>query len=309
MPDLLTLSSLRSGGKTALARALARIEAAPEADDTLNLLSDAFAAPRARVIGLTGPPGVGKSTLMQALIRAWRSAGRSVACIAVDPSSRRSGGALLGDRVRLATDPEDQGLFVRSMAARESLGGLAALTYPAMILMRALFDLVLIETVGIGQSETAVADVADTVLFCVQPASGDALQYMKAGIIEIPHIVAVTKGDMGAVARRARADVKAALALAASDHAAIPVLLVAARDGLGIAELVAAIDAHGERIATDGLRDAARHAQAQHWLRESLRERFGREGLRRLGPVELAAAESPFRRAARLARGPFAAGL
>lgn len=303
MPDLLTLSSLRSGGKTALARALARIEAAPEADDTLNLLSDAFAAPRARVIGLTGPPGVGKSTLMQALIRAWRSAGRSVACIAVDPSSRRSGGALLGDRVRLATDPEDQGLFVRSMAARESLGGLAALTYPAMILMRALFDLVLIETVGIGQSETAVADVADTVVFCVQPASGDALQYMKAGIIEIPQIVAVTKADMGAAARRARADVKGALALAAVPGAwTIPVLLVGARDGQGVADLVAAVAAHWAHLAGAGRGDRVRADQAARWLLATLREGFAKDGMRRLGAAALEGDDSPFRRASALAR-------
>ncbi|HLN24000.1 MAG TPA: AAA family ATPase, partial [Patescibacteria group bacterium] len=157
----MTLSSLRSGGKGALARALARIEQAPDAEDVIALLSQAYEAPLAQVVGMTGPPGVGKSTLMNALIQGWRARGRRVACIAVDPSSRRSGGALLGDRTRLSTDPEDQGIFVRSMAARDRLGGLAGLTVAAMVLMRALYDVVLIETVGVGQSETDVVGVAD----------------------------------------------------------------------------------------------------------------------------------------------------
>ena len=155
------------------------------------------------MIGLTGPPGVGKSTLVSAFVRAWRERGRTVGVIAVDPSSRRTRGALLGDRTRIDVDPDDQGVFVRSMAARDRLGGLADLCAAAMVLMRALYDVVLIETVGVGQSETEIAEIADTVVFAVQPGSGDSLQFMKAGIVEIPDIALVTKADLGGD-RRAR---------------------------------------------------------------------------------------------------------
>src|SRR5690606_168263 len=127
------------------------------------------------------------------------------------------------------------------------------LTFPAMVLMRATHDMVLIETVGVGQSETEVAEAADTVVFCVQPGSGDSLQFMKAGIMEIPHILAVTKADMGAVARRARADLKGALSLVAEDAGAgawkVPVLLLSAATGTGIPDLVGAIDDHGRHLA------------------------------------------------------------
>lgn len=163
------LGLLRAGGKAALARALAGLETAPDALETTTLLAQAHAAPRARVIGITGPPGVGKSTLVNGLITHWRAAGKTVGVIAIDPSSRRSGGALLGDRTRLSVDPEDRGVFVRSMAARDHLGGLAGLTVAAMVLMRALFDVVLIETVGVGQSETEVSRVVDTVVFAFSP--------------------------------------------------------------------------------------------------------------------------------------------
>ena len=215
-PDIPSLAELCAGGKPAIARALAAIEQYTDDPAVIALLDAAWAAAQAHVIGLTGPPGVGKSTLINALLKTWRAQGRSVGVIAVDPTSRKTGGALLGDRTRLATDPEDRGVFVRSMAARGRLGGLAALTLPAMILMRAVFDIVLIETVGIGQSETDVANVADTVIFCIQPGSGDSLQFMKAGIMETPHIAVVTKSDMQAAARRAKADVEGALGLAES---------------------------------------------------------------------------------------------
>lgn len=296
------LGTLKTGGKVALARALARVEAAPDAEDVVELLSAAYAAPCGQVVGITGPPGVGKSTLINALIAAWRGAGRTVAVIAVDPSSRRSGGALLGDRTRLHTDPEDQGIYVRSMAARDRLGGLAALTVAAMVLMRALYDVVLIETVGVGQSETDVVGVADTVIFCVQPGSGDSLQFMKAGIVEIPHIVVVTKADMEQAARRARADVQGALSLAEPEAGwAVPVLLVSSMRRQGVDELAAALDRHAAFLAEGGRLAAARRAQAEQWLAEAVRERFGREGLKRAGALALGLDESPFRRLAEVA--------
>jgi LAO/AO transport system kinase len=268
------------------------------------LLDAACGEPRAHVIGFTGPPGVGKSTLLGALIAELRGPGRTVGVIAVDPSSRRSGGALLGDRTRIATNPDDDGAFIRSMAARDRLGGLAELSVAATVLMRAVFDVVLIETVGVGQSETDVAEAADTVVFCVQPGSGDSLQFMKAGIVEIPHLVVVTKADMGAPAERAKRDVKGALTLAEGGEAGwqVPVLLVAAGRREGLGELVLALDDHWAWLSEDDRLAARRHAQAEFWLADAIRQRFGREGLKRAGALSLAAGEAPFGRLAQVTR-------
>ncbi|WP_299436070.1 methylmalonyl Co-A mutase-associated GTPase MeaB [uncultured Rhodospira sp.] len=299
----MTLETIAAGGKAALARALAVLESNPDAGPTADLLSAAHQAPRGHVVGITGPPGVGKSTLLNTLIAAWRGEGKTVGIIAVDPSSRRSGGALLGDRTRLKNDPEDQGVFVRSMAARDHLGGLAGLTTAAMVLMRALYDVVIVESVGVGQSETEIAGVADTVVFCVQPGSGDSLQYMKAGIAEIPHIVAVTKADMAVAAERARADVAGALTL--SEHWSdwdVPVLKLSASRGQGVDALIAAIANHATHLNTDGRLSRARHTQAETWLEAFVRERFGREGLRRAGRLSLNDGESPFARLAEIAK-------
>ena len=303
-----TLSDLRSGGKAALARVLARLESAPDDPDIIKLLDAAFLAPMGQVIGLTGPPGVGKSTLAGALITAYRQSGRTIAVIAIDPSSKRSGGALLGDRTRLRTDPDDQGIFVRSMAARDQLGGLAEITFAAMVLMRALYDVVLIETVGVGQSETDIALAADTVVFCVQPGSGDALQFMKAGIVEIPDIVVVTKGDLGRAASRARADVKGALGLneGRQDGSAwsVPVLIVSANAAEGIGALTEAVAEHDAWLGQEGRGRAKRAAQATAWIEAAIKERWGREGLKRLNaaPVTARTAESPFLALAEYAR-------
>jgi len=290
-------------GKAALARALAGIETKPDHPAIAALLDEAWAAPasaKCHVIGVTGPPGVGKSTLAGALIFRWRAAGKSVGVIAVDPSSKRSGGALLGDRTRLRTDPEDHKIFIRSMAARERLGGLAALTFPAAALMRALFDIVLIETVGVGQSETEIAGVADTVLLCLQPGSGDSLQYMKAGIVEIPHVVAVTKGDLGDAARRTAADAAGALSLDASGWSP-PVLIVSALKGDGLGELLAAFERHRALLAETDALAPKRAEQANAWLAATVRERFGTAGAERAKVSREAANISPFRRLRELA--------
>ena len=306
---LVILNDIRAGGKAAMAKALAQIEQAPHAPATIQLLDQAYAAPNARVIGMTGPPGVGKSTLLNAIVREWRRQGRTVGCIAVDPSSRRSGGALLGDRTRLTADPDDQGLFFRSMAARDRLGGLAALTVSAMVLMRAVYDRVLIETVGVGQSETDVAQAADSVLFCVQPGSGDALQYMKAGIAEIPHVVAVTKADMQAEALRARMDVLGALTLATAtdaQHWEIPVELVSSVTGQGIADLLASLDRHGAHLDQHHLLIPGRIAQAEAWLQDLVLNQYGRQGIAGINThapdlLRLAPGQSPFGRQSTIA--------
>ncbi|MEM7225282.1 MAG: methylmalonyl Co-A mutase-associated GTPase MeaB [Pseudomonadota bacterium] len=287
--------------KAALARALAQLERFPERADTLALLDAAYQAPRAQVIGLTGPPGVGKSSLLGALIRHLRARGERLGVIAVDPSSRRSGGALLGDRLRLKGDPEDPGLFVRSMAARDRLGGLAELTVAAMVVMRAVFDRVLIETVGVGQSETDVAGVADTVVFCVQPASGDSLQFMKAGIVEIPDIAVVTKADLGTPAKHALSDLRSALGLTAAGRDwPVAVQSLSVQAGQGLEGLVEKLDKHWDFLCQGDRLTRLRQTQADDWLGQGLRERYGREGEKRLGPVTLAPGQSPFAKLAAL---------
>jgi LAO/AO transport system kinase len=292
----MTLAALRIEGKRALAAALAGLERDPESEASQALLDAAWRQPRAHVVGVTGPPGVGKSSLCAALVAAWRRSGKTVGVIAVDPSSRTSGGALLGDRVRIVLEGADEGSFVRSMAARDRLGGLADQTVAAMVVMRALFDRVLIETVGVGQSETDVAGVADTVVFCVQPGSGDSLQFMKAGIVEIPHLVVVTKADMGSAAERARADVAGALSLATAGDAGdwpVKVLAASSRSGAGMDGLMAALEAHRDFLAGEGRLGVARHRQSEGWLVQSLRDRFGRDGIARLGRLGLDLALAP----------------
>jgi LAO/AO transport system kinase len=291
-----SLAELRAGGKPALASVLAKLESSPDDADLTALLTEAYLAPRGQVIGLTGPPGVGKSTLAGALINAYRANAKSVGVIAIDPSSRRTGGALLGDRVRLRTDPEDSHVFIRSMAARDQLGGLAEITFGAMVLMRAVFDVVLVETVGVGQSETDISMAADTVVFCVQPGSGDSLQFMKAGIVEIPDIVVVTKGDMGAAATRAKADVKGALGMAAEASLdwAVPVKIVTATSGGGLPGFMAEIAEHWHWLGREGRLDERRRVQAESWLKQAIKERYGREGLKRLGAISLAPEIAPF---------------
>lgn len=291
-----SLADLRAGGKPALATILAKLESSPDDADLTTLLIEAYLAPLGQVIGLTGPPGVGKSTLAGALINAYRAKGKSVGVIAIDPSSRRTGGALLGDRVRLRTDPEDQQVFIRSMAARDQLGGLAEITFGAMVLMRAVYDVVLVETVGVGQSETDISMAADTVVFCVQPGSGDSLQFMKAGIVEIPDIVVVTKGDMGSAATRAKADFKGALGMAseASLDWGVPVKIVTATSGEGLPGFMDELAEHWHWLARGGRLAERRRVQAESWLKQAIKERYGREGLKRLGAISLAPETAPF---------------
>jgi LAO/AO transport system kinase len=229
-------------------------------------------------VGVTGPPGAGKSTLLSALVAAWRRRGRTVAVLAVDPSSKRSGGALLGDRARIDSDPADRGVFIRSMAAGERLGGLAPATRAAAQALAAAFDVVVIETVGVGQSETEVAEVADTVAVIVQPGSGDALQFLKAGIMEVPDVLVVTKADLGVVAVRALRDLRAALR-SLGDRATEVVAVSSVHPVQGIDDLIAALDAHRERIDLAAVRVRTRRLGA---LADFVAE-HGARGLRALG--------------------------
>jgi LAO/AO transport system kinase len=230
------------------------------------------------IIGVTGPPGVGKSSLLSRLVAEWRTRERSVAVLAVDPSSRRSGGSLLGDRARIDVDPRDRHVFIRSTAAGDRFGGLAPATRSAAAALAAAFDVVVIETVGVGQSEVEVADVADTVAVVVQPASGDVLQFLKAGIMEVPDVLVVTKADLGQPALSAQRDLAAALR--SLGQRGTPVVAVSSLPpAKGIDELVEALDAHRAELDLPVRRARARRLAA---LAEFTADR-GERALRALG--------------------------
>jgi LAO/AO transport system kinase len=276
-----SLETLRAGGKRQLARVLTRVETASGDAATAAFLDDVTAAPAAQVFGLTGPPGVGKSSLTDALIRTFRAQGQRVGVLAIDPSSALTGGALLGDRTRLQTDPSDDQVFVRSMAARDRLGGLSDEAVAAITVLRAVCDRLIVETVGIGQSEGDLKQAVDTVVLCIQPGSGDSLQFMKAGIMELPDIVAVTKADMGALARRAASDVAGALSLgrAAATAWQVPVCEVSARDATGLEALAEHLGRHQAHLRQAGLLTARRQAQHVEWFKDMVRTQYGRTGL------------------------------
>lgn len=246
-------------GRARLARALNDLLADRPGDAATALLDRAARAPRpeAHVVGVTGPPGVGKSTLVGRLLRLLRSRGRTVAVLAVDPSSPRSGGALLGDRVRMTAGPAlDDGVFIRSLASRDRQGGLGPGAFEATLLLRAAADRVLVETVGAGQAEIDVAGLADTTLVLVQPAAGDLLQHRKSGLMEVPDVVAVTKSDLGAAARRSVRELRAAM------PAGTPVLAVSASTGEGLEELVRVLELHRAAIEPDLAARRARQLRA-----------------------------------------------
>jgi LAO/AO transport system kinase len=274
---------LRAGDRSAAPAALNVIENRADREATGALLAELSPAELgaeapAHLIGLTGPPGAGKSTLLSALLTEWRERGRTVAVLAVDPSSKRSGGSLLGDRARIDHDPRDDGVLIRSTAAGGRLGGLAVPTREAVEALAAAFDIVVVETVGVGQSETDVEEVCDTVAVVVQPASGDVLQFLKAGIMEVPDVLVVTKADLGDAAGRAQRDLEQALAaLGSNEVPVVPVSSVPPPNGIpGLAD---ALDAHRERIDVVERRLRARRASA---LREFTAE-HGERALRALG--------------------------
>lgn len=280
--------------KLAVASALNLIEdrrrgTYPKIAGLLAELASLRAADFGHRVGLTGPPGVGKSTLTAALAREYRQHSRSVGVLAVDPSSVRSGGALLGDRARMAFDPEDAGIFVRSLATAGEAGGLAQAAYAGVGVLAAAYDRVLVETTGVGQTETDVEHVVDTVCLVIQPGSGDVLQFIKAGIMEIPDVIVVNKGDHGRLAQRAAADLAGAIdrlrhAGLADEGATykLPVLVTSARDRQGIDALLEALEAHRASFPQGAL-PARRRRGALAWARALFARRFGEHGVTALG--------------------------
>jgi len=244
----LLLDGIAAGNRQALARAITLLELRDPA------MGEALAARSVRrqagpgaphVIGLTGPPGAGKSTLADGLLSAARAGGERVAVVAVDPSSPFSGGAILGDRIRMEQHTGDEGVFLRSLSSRGHLGGLTAATTEVVELLdHAGFDRVVVETVGIGQSEIGVLEVADTAIVVLTPESGDVVQTMKAGLLEIADVFVVNKADRSGADQLAR-ELERMIALAEPAWSP-PVLTAAAAQGTGLAEIMVATATHLE---------------------------------------------------------------
>ena len=245
-PELL-VARLRAGERRAIAAAVTELERlSPAAPALLRALQPHLG--HALVVGFTGPPGAGKSTLVNALIRELRSAGRTVGIIAVDPSSPISGGAILGDRIRMTAALDDDGVYVRSLASRGYLGGLSPAAVRVIDALDAAgFDIILLETVGTGQNEIDVAEVADVRVVIAAPGLGDDIQAMKSGLLEIADILVVNKGDREGAERTAQ-QLVGALSIRTGALAKVPVLKTTATSGAGVPELLATIDDHGRIV-------------------------------------------------------------
>ena len=255
------------------------------ARELLEILEREAPFPGAARIGVTGAPGAGKSTLLDALVRTLRPRGQTVAIIAVDPSSQQTGGALLGDRIRVRSGASDPGVYIRSMAARDQLGGLADATRAGVVVLGAVFDRVFVETVGVGQSEVEVVSLVDTLLYVANPGTGDLLQFMKAGVLEVPDVFVVNKADTGARAERTAGELASGLGLGERSDAAwtAPVLLTSARDGVGIDALADSLDAHREHLLASGSLAERRQRGCEAFILATLERRYGSHGTALLG--------------------------
>jgi LAO/AO transport system kinase len=258
------VAAARSGDARALGRLVSLVEnAAPELRLVMKVIAPLTG--NATVLGLTGSPGVGKSTVTTALVRRFRAGGQRVGVLAVDPSSPFSGGALLGDRVRMQDHATDDQVFIRSMASRGHLGGLARATPQALrILDAAGFDIVLIETVGVGQAEVEIAKLADTAMVVVAPGLGDSIQAAKAGILEIADVFVVNKSDRPGAQEVVR-DLRTMLAMASYGPGQWkpPIVSTVAASGEGIDDLVASVAAHGAWLEESGERARRRRERAR----------------------------------------------
>lgn len=288
---------LRSGDRAAVAEALNLVEDQRPAQrltaDRLLAelerhegLDDASLAPGVALrVGFTGAPGTGKSSLIDALVRQLRDSDRSVGIIAVDPSSKQSGGALLGDRLRVRSASSDPGVFLRSMAARDRLGGLSEPTRAGVEILAAAFDVVFVETVGVGQSEAEIVNLVHTLVFIAQPGAGDSVQFMKAGLLEVPDIFVVNKADVGPAAERTRNELLGGLGLTEPkpDVWTPPALLASARDRVGIEAITQAIFDHRHYLESSNTLTARLENGRTEWLLATLATRYGSYGIEALG--------------------------
>jgi LAO/AO transport system kinase len=280
-PPTVNVPLLLAGDRRALARAITLVESTTAADQKESELLLEGILPRtggAMRIGISGAPGVGKSTYIEAFGLHLVGQGRKVAVFAVDPSSRRSGGSILGDKTRMEKLARDSGAYIRPSPAGTTLGGVARRTRECLLLAESAgFDVVLIETVGVGQSETAVADMTDLFVLLASPGGGDDLQGIKRGVMELADLVLVTKadGDLLPASRRAVADYHAALHLMQPKHKGLrpAVLGVSALEGQGVAEAWETICAIHKRLAESGLTNL-REAQRERWFQNEIQEAF-----------------------------------
>ena len=301
------VAQLRDGDVRALARAVSLVEnGAPEAT---SVLSECFPnTGRALRVGVTGAPGAGKSTLVDRLARAWRAAGKRVGVIAVDPTSPFTGGALLGDRIRMQEHAGDDGLYVRSMATRGSLGGLAGTTGDvAQVIEASGRDVLLIETVGVGQDEVEIVRLADVTVVVLVPGMGDDVQSLKAGIMEIADIFTINKADREG-ADRVEKEIRAMQSLGATHDTApgtwiVPIVKTIGTSGEGIDALFAAIDQRRQWLASDGRLNERRRAYWRQRIEDMLQQALMNEArAHRLNQGELqshaeriaAGAEDPY---------------
>ena len=301
MNDLVT--RMFDGDRLALARLITRVEnRMPDVPDIMRAVQPRLG--RAHVLGVTGPPGAGKSTLVDRLTTHLRAEGVPVGVVAVDPSSPFTGGAVLGDRIRMQTHTLDPEVFIRSMATRGSLGGLAAATGDVLKLMDAFgFPWILIETVGVGQTELDIVKLADTTVVALVPESGDSVQAMKAGLMEVADIFVVNKADReGAHALMGELRFSAHLHYSSSVSAKdieweIPVLSAQAANDVGVTELLAEVKRHRQALESSGALEKRRQSRRRAELRTLLQERFAAQVLERverdaaLGPTVEAVAD------------------
>jgi LAO/AO transport system kinase len=259
MADSTLATRLLDGDRRALARAISLVE--DDRPEGWELVKEVYPhTGEAAVFGFTGPPGVGKSTLIGALTKARREAGRSVGVLSIDPSSPFTHGALLGDRIRLSEHFLDRGVFIRSMANRGALGGLSEAALQAALLLDAAGrEDVFVETVGVGQAEIDIIDHADTIVLVLMPGSGDSIQALKAGVMEIPDVIVINKADHPLTDTMVR-EIRAVLSLANMDEHAdghkrwrVPIVKTEANRGKGVDELIEQLDKHREHILSEGL--------------------------------------------------------
>jgi LAO/AO transport system kinase len=263
------------GRARAIGRAISEVER--DSGSVPDILRRLFAQTgRARILGITGPPGAGKSTLVQRLAQAYRRAGHRVGIVAVDPSSPFTGGAILGDRIRMAEIYTDPGVFIRSMATRGTLGGLARATSDAVdVLDAAGFDIILIETVGVGQDEVDIVRAADTTAVVLVPGLGDDIQAIKAGILEIADVFVVNKAEREG-ADRAVSELSMMLDFAGHPPWRPPIVKTSAPSGSGVPEAVGALEGHGAYLAQSGEGRHRRALRARSRLLALLEDRFRR---------------------------------
>ncbi len=280
--------------KIALSSLLEKVETQFNSSEIVKKLDYLHSKPRAHVVGLTGAPGVGKSSLIDKLVRFIRKKKKSVGIIAIDPSSEKTGGALLGDRTRFLLNPTDNEVFVRSMASKNFLGGVSELTFPSMVVMRSMFDFLIIETVGVGQSEIFIKNISDTVILGVQPGSGDSIQFMKSGIFEIPDIIVLTKCDFKDLSEITFADLSGSkLYFQNKNDWDINLIKTSSSQNIGFDELYKELTLRWKWLNEEGRLSKIRFDQDIKWIKSNILRDYGSKGLEQV-IEELSYKKCPF---------------